>query len=469
MALSLHRSTTRGESCLAQGWRPQVTRLHAAQLTLLRSVSKRASEAPDLRTALSVVEGGCASILDAPVHVVRGRLGPSATGGGLRTVVPLGDVAGAPWSLRIEGEWRAPRDRAALALMGQMVGAALVAPALRDRLARAEHIITSAFAFSRGLTKIGGGPPLLRFIIDTMADAARAQLGSLALFDPEEGRLRIAVTHGYPALLVEHVRVGPGDGVLGRVLDSRRPLLVRDVADIPGLTPRPRYRTRSFIAVPLLAGNAVLGVATFSDRADGQPFDETDLTALRALAAPAALALQNDRLARQARELAHAATVDPLTGLFNRRHFHSRIDEEIERARRHSLDLALLLIDIDDFKRINDTLGHLAGDFLLKQVADVLKHSVRVFDVCTRYGGEEFAILMPGSSAANAMVVAERIRARVESAARDDGPLPPHVRITVSAGLAVLKNDGSSSDLIARADRAMYRAKEEGKNRVRID
>jgi diguanylate cyclase (GGDEF)-like protein len=261
----------------------------------------------------------------------------------------------------------------------------------------------------------------------------------------------------------------PGEGIIGRVFETRRPLLVRDVREIAGLPRRPRYRTTSFLAVPLLAHTEVLGIATFADRVDGQPFDQSDLTAARALAAPAALALVNDRLTDQARHLSHAATVDPLTGLFNRRHFHSRIDEEIERARRYALDLALLLIDVDDFKRINDTLGHLAGDHLLRQIADILKRSVRVFDVCTRYGGEEFAILMPGSSEQNALVVAERIRSRVESSSRDEGPIPPYLRITVSLGLAVLGTDASSQELIARADRALYRAKAEGKNRIRVD
>jgi diguanylate cyclase (GGDEF)-like protein len=319
------------------------------------------------------------------------------------------------------------------------------------------------------LTKLAGSWELRQFIVDSMSDVIRARLGALALYDAAQGSLYIAAAHGYPVVLVEHVRLGLGEGILGRVLESRRPLLVRDISELPGRGRRPRYRTPSFLAVPLLAGTEGLGVATFADRSDDQPFDESDLTAARALAAPAALALQNDRLTVQTRDLAHAATLDPLTGLFNRRHFHSRIEEEIERARRYSLELSLLLIDIDDFKHINDTLGHLAGDFLLRQVAEILRRSVRMFDVCTRYGGEEFAILMPGSSAQNAMVVGERIRSRVESASRDDGPLPPHIRITVSLGLAVLRDETSSQELIARADRALYRAKAEGKNRLQVD
>ena len=143
------------------------------------------------------------------------------------------------------------------------------------------------------------------------------------------------------------------------------------------------------------------------------------------MAAPAALGLAAARLAGRAKDLAHAAAVDPLTSLFNRRYFETRIDEEIQRARRYGLDLALLMIDADNFKALNDTLGHLVGDRVLRAMSDTLRRSVRAFDVCTRFGGEEFAILMPGSSAASALQSAERIRQRVERYPFDPRVIPP--------------------------------------------
>jgi diguanylate cyclase (GGDEF)-like protein len=392
---------------------------------------------------------------------------PPTPAGGAQ--VPLGEHGRRTWMILLPGDWTSRRAARFQTTLRESLTAALAAPALRNRADRAEHVASAAYAFSRGLTYIEGSNALHRFIIDTIARATRARLGSLALYDEAEGRLRVAATHGYPSLLVEHVRLAPGEGILGRVFESRRALLVRDVRELPGAQPRPRYHTSSFLAVPLVTGETALGVLTFADRADDEAFDEGDLSAARTLVAPAALALLNDRLVDQSRQLAHAATIDPLTGLFNRRHFESRIEEEIERARRYGLDLSLLMIDIDDFKQINDTLGHLAGDYLLKQVADILKRSVRVFDVCTRYGGEEFAVLMPGSNRENALAVAERIRSRVASAARDGGPLPTYVRITVSLGLAVLAEERAAQDLIGRADRALYRAKAEGKNRVRVE
>jgi diguanylate cyclase (GGDEF)-like protein len=124
------------------------------------------------------------------------------------------------------------------------------------------------------------------------------------------------------------------------------------------------------------------------------------------------------------------------------------------------------MIDIDDFKGINDSYGHLAGDVVLKDVAEILKHSIRVFDVCARFGGEEFAIIMPGSSAENAGTIAERIRQRIEAYRSTDRALAM-LRVTVSVGLAVSSTVMSTRELIARADQALYAAKRAGKNCVR--
>jgi diguanylate cyclase (GGDEF)-like protein len=451
-------------------------RLTLAVRHRLRALAAEVSAAATLDAATETVEREASALLGVPVRVVSGRPDTPESPERALAIVPdsmawsLGLVADTERALQIEARPEGARTRAWLAEFSQILAGAIQVPALREQAARHEAIVASTYTFSRRLTKLHDDQPLPQFILDTMAGNARARLGAIALYSPETARLQIAATHGYPHVLVEHVRTAAGEGVLGHVLESRRPLLVRSPEEMPGLhTRRPRYRTASFLALPLLANGEVLGVVALADRDDGLAFDTGDLTLARALAAPAALALLNDRLTKLTRELAHAATVDPLTGLFNRRYFHTRIEEEIERARRYGLDLALLLADVDNFKRLNDQLGHLAGDHLLRQVAEVLRRSVRVFDVCTRFGGEEFAILMPGSNATNALVVAERIRSRVESATRSDGHLPPHLEVTISLGLAVLDGDATSQDLIGRADRGLYRAKAEGKNRVHLE
>jgi diguanylate cyclase (GGDEF)-like protein len=125
------------------------------------------------------------------------------------------------------------------------------------------------------------------------------------------------------------------------------------------------------------------------------------------------------------------------------------------------------MIDMDDFKSINDSFGHLAGDSVIRDVAEILRRSVRVFDVCARFGGEEFAIIMPGSVVESASLVAERIRERIEQY-RPSDPSLASLRLTASIGLAVSMANISGRELIARADHALYLAKRDGKNCVRI-
>lgn len=334
---------------------------------------------------------------------------------------------------------------------------------------RCEHLVADLYAFSRRIGQISDLVALSQFVLNTIAERVRAEQAALALLDDSVGRLAVVATRGYPAVLVADLRIAPGRGVIGEVFASRQSLLVTDAGrELRSQPHRRRYRTGSFMALPLFTDAEGLGVLTFADRADLEPFDRSDLTLARAMAAPAALGLASARLASRAKDLALAAAVDPLTSLFNRRYFETRIEEEIQRARRYSLDLALLVIDADDFKALNDRFGHLIGDRVLRAMSDILRRSVRAFDVCTRFGGEEFAILMPGSNAASALQSADRIRQRIERYRFDPVLVPPETRPTISVGVAVLTGESSPHDLIARADRALYAAKAAGKNCVRL-
>jgi diguanylate cyclase (GGDEF)-like protein len=352
-------------------------------------------------------------------------------------------------------------------MLGGLPGTA--SPTPTDPLGRCEQVLVATYSFSRNLAHTLPSSALHQLIVETMANEVGAELAALATYQEELQRLAIVATHGYPSVLVEDLRIAPGAGVLGGVFASRQPMLVIDAArERPRQTRRLRYRTSSFLAVPLFAGRYGLGVIALTDRRDGLPFTRSDLTTVRALAAPAALALARERLALRAQGLALAAAVDSLTGLFNRRYFESRITEEIQRARRYGLDLALLIVDADDFKALNDRLGHLVGDRVLKTIADLLRRSVRAFDICTRFGGEEFAIVLPGSDAKSATLSAERIRHRIDSYPFGEELMTPGIRPTISVGVAILSADATAQDLIGRADRALYRAKADGKNCVRL-
>lgn len=163
-------------------------------------------------------------------------------------------------------------------------------------------------------------------------------------------------------------------------------------------------------------------------------------------------------------ELRQLATIDPLTGAFNRRHFTALADEEVARSRRHERSVSVLMLDIDHFKRINDTHGHAGGDEALRQTVAAIRSQLRVNDVLGRFGGEEFAVLLPETEADGAMVLAERIRAAIE-----------HLRVkfedtsiqfTMSVGVATLHGDYDIEAALNSADQALYQAKTGGRNRV---
>jgi diguanylate cyclase (GGDEF)-like protein len=326
----------------------------------------------------------------------------------------------------------------------------------------------AAHRLAQKLSKSSGMQQVHEAIIDSMARSVKARIAALAVPNPADHRLSIVATRGYALELVEHLRIESRSGILGAVYQSGRSIHVEDAGAFPdSRRPRPRYRTGSFIGVPIRTSREVLGVVCVTDRFDDQPFTVEDVGTLRALAVPAALALGRERAVVQAENFAMTAAIDPLSGAFNRRHFHIRLEEELQRSRRHNLSLAFLMIDIDDFKHVNDSYGHLAGDTVIRDVAEILRRSVRLFDLCARFGGEEFAIIMPGGVLDGATAVAERIRERIEAYRPADRTLE-QLRLTASIGLAVSSNDSTGRELIARADQALYMAKRAGKNCVRV-
>ncbi len=243
------------------------------------------------------------------------------------------------------------------------------------------------------------------------------------------------------------------------------PLLVSDaVAQYPRLSRDERSAyIRSWLGVPLIAHDDVLGVIAVHSMLPNY-FSQSNLRLLSAFGSHVAVAIANARLYADAQRL---AITDPLTGIFNRRYFFQVASIEFRRSLRHRTDLSVLMIDIDRFKRVNDTYGHQIGDVTLQKVAAACRSSIRDIDVLARYGGEEFIILLPDTDEVGAMRVAHRLHEAVSThPVKANGH---EISITVSIGVAVMENGIQNLDtLVGRADQALYRAKRAGRNRVAL-
>lgn len=215
----------------------------------------------------------------------------------------------------------------------------------------------------------------------------------------------------------------------------------------------------SRLSIPLISFGQTLGVLTLhSERKNA--FRENELQSLESVADICANSIQNAQYVDRVKQLAY---LDGLTGIFNRRFFEMRILEELERARRYGTAMAVIMADIDQFKRLNDEFGHLLGDEVLRQVSSLFHQQLRRIDVVCRYGGEEFAILLTQTNAEQAMNIAEKLRRLVQGW---QFPGVPRT-ITISAGVAAFPTHGSTRDeMIQAADRGLYAAKQAGRNHV---
>jgi diguanylate cyclase (GGDEF)-like protein len=201
-----------------------------------------------------------------------------------------------------------------------------------------------------------------------------------------------------------------------------------------------------------------IGTLAIFWRGEAREATDDELAALEELAARAGPALENARRFREARQL---ADLDALTTLHNRRYFHETLIRECARAHRYDRQLALVVFDIDDFKAINDRIGHLAGDSVLAGAAERLQSVVRSADIACRVGGDEFAVILPESDLSDAEQLYRRVQFAVSAR-----PIGPFDRLHLSAGIAQLRSDDDATSFFERADEALYQAKEAGKGQV---
>jgi diguanylate cyclase (GGDEF)-like protein len=280
------------------------------------------------------------------------------------------------------------------------------------------------------------------------ADAALVMLP-----DPTGGKPLVATLGLSVEEAERHAITGPPDGRLARsiTMSYTYPELERE--GNPG-----EEVISAGLAVPLPGDNSTLGYLTVFTRKRGHEYADGDVRQLETLALRAGPAIENARRFREARQL---ADLDALTGLHNRRYFHETLARECARAHRYQRKLSLIVFDLDDFKEVNDRIGHLAGDTVLAEAAERVRDVVRTADIACRVGGDEFAVILPESSLEDADQLYRRIQNAISSRELGQGG-----NLFLSAGVAELRAEDDPVAFFKRADDALYRAKEAGKGRV---
>jgi diguanylate cyclase (GGDEF)-like protein len=376
---------------------------------------------------------------------------PIAWSGAVRHVAILGRNTASPWSADELPIAATLANQAALGLARLEAEQRRVTQAERDAaLARAAHALNVSLE--------------VQSVLDTLAREADLAVGGdvagVYLLD-DDGSALATAGHNVPDEWFGY-RLEPGEGIAGRVLAQDKPLRTAEYEremQLPAHIILPGVR--SGVGVPMRWNGELRGALSIGFLDEREVASE-DLQVLEAIADLAVIACNN---AEAYDDIRTAASTDALTGLLNHGAMQVRVREEIARAAREEQPLCCVLIDLDDFKRVNDELGHPAGDALLRRVADALRAEVRPYDQVARYGGDEFVLVLPGAEEQIARAVAERVRVRVEAGAprAHDGPLG-----NCSIGVSAWQPGMSADELLAAADRALLLAKRTGKGRVAV-
>ncbi len=309
------------------------------------------------------------------------------------------------------------------------------------------------------------------------ATRQRLHYDTCAILEVDGEELVFKASSGdFPETLVG-LKISIGKGITGRCAQEKKVINVGDVCLNADYISSGIQDIRSEIACPIISDNKLLGVLTVESR-NVNAFGDDDIRLLSILSLQVAVGMRN---ARMYAEIEKLAITDPLTGLFNYRYFYQRLGAEIARSQRYRHPLSIIMIDLDDFKKVNDQFGHLTGDRVLREAALSFRENIRRYDepivlkgneidVISRYGGEEFIIIQPDTPLEGALVCAERLREILETSVGQRAGLPfdknSVKQITGSFGVTAFDVGETLESMIKRADTAMYQAKEQGKNRV---
>ncbi|MGL1934803.1 MAG: sensor domain-containing diguanylate cyclase [Fibrobacterales bacterium] len=304
---------------------------------------------------------------------------------------------------------------------------------------------------------------ILSNILKSIIATAHAEKGFIMLYDEQANLLKLDVVHGLPNPKAEEMinkgllstdGIKPGEGIQGKVFLIKKAMKISEASEALNGGPS---ENQSIICVPLCINDQAFGVVYVTNKKESGDFDAFDLDLVTILANNVASLVYQAKLMK-------ASITDPLTGMYTRRHFESKLKHEIKRSARYSRPLSVLALDIDHFKKVNDTYGHQAGDEVLKNVTTIINQTIRIgIDLAARFGGEEFFIFLPESTLEGAIVVAERIRERVEALITEHNYT--NIQTTISLGVSHMPEHAEQYDLLlSRADEALYDSKKSSRN-----
>jgi len=301
---------------------------------------------------------------------------------------------------------------------------------------------------------------VLNTIMEKIDEFLRPDTWSMLLLDEATQELHFELAIGKGSEALRDVRIKLGQGIAGWVAQNGRAVIVPDVSKdtrfFAKVDEQTRTETRSIVAIPVRFRDHCLGVIELVNCVGPDGFDNRDMALLEALADFAAIAIENARHVERIHEL---TITDDCTNLYNARHLHSVLDKEIYRSQRYGYEFSVIFADLDHFKRINDTYGHLVGSKLLAEIGQVLKSHCRLIDFAFRYGGDEFVVLLPQTSKESACIAARRLHKLIGDTVwlQAEGL---DIQITASVGLACYPSDSKTKvQLLQLADEAMYSVK----------
>ena len=263
-----------------------------------------------------------------------------------------------------------------------------------------------------------------------------------------------------------NIPIDEAPGILSLSAKEKKPYIVEDAKQDQRVEPTliNLLKLKSFAVIPIVVKNEPLGTLIVSQSNLKRKITEEDFAPLLLFANQVGIAIENAKLHKSTQELTRA---DELTKVYNKREFQRRLPEDLELTRRYAHFLSLAMLDIDDFKHYNDSNGHQAGDIVLKQLSQILTGNLRRTDAAFRYGGEEFAVILPATSREGALIILEKVRKEIEDFAFEYREKQPGGKVTVSIGIATYPIDTKKAeDLVSCADKALYQAKATGKNRT---